>query len=97
MTTQKETSHHIFKLAIFSKTFGDFMRHIVGQNAGKKMKYSFQLFINEKLINLLSDSFRIGVYVGKTNRNVQNSPNGPICQTTAKVKDHLSFYSTWDI
>ena len=70
MTTQKETSHHIFKLAIFSKTFGDFMRHIVGQNAGKKMKYFFQLFINEKLMTLLSDSFRIRVYIARKNPTI---------------------------
>ena len=63
LTSQKETSQHIFKLAIFSKFFGDFMSHIIGWNAGKKIKWFFQLFINEKLINLLSDSFRIRVYL----------------------------------
>ena len=30
LTPQKDTIHHIFKLAIFSKFFGDFMRHIIG-------------------------------------------------------------------
>ena len=29
LTPQKETSCHIFKAAIFSKLFGDFMRHTI--------------------------------------------------------------------
>ena len=57
LTPQGETSHHIFKLAMFSKFFGDLKKHIIGLNAGKEIKHFFQLFINEKLITLLSDSF----------------------------------------
>ena len=29
--------YHIFKMAIFQKFFGDFMSHIIKQNAGKKI------------------------------------------------------------
>ena len=48
-------------MAIFPKFFGDFMWHIIRQNAGEKIKYFLELFINKKLITLLSDSFRIRV------------------------------------
>ena len=37
-TSQKENSCHIFKMAIVLKFFGDFMRHIIGQNADEKKK-----------------------------------------------------------
>ena len=63
LTPQNETICHFFKMTIFSKFFGDFMRHIIRYNAVKKIKYFFELFINEKLIKLLSDLFRIGLYI----------------------------------
>ena len=47
LTPQKETGYYIFKMTIFSKFFGDFMRHIIGQSAGKKIKYFFELFSNK--------------------------------------------------
>ena len=50
-------------MAISSKFFGDFIRHIIRKTAGKQIKYFFELFINEKLIKLLSDSLRMGVWV----------------------------------
>ena len=53
LSPQTETGCHIFKMTIFSKFFGDFMRHIIGYNAGEKIVYYFQSFINEKLITLL--------------------------------------------
>ena len=53
LTPQKETGCHIFKMTIFSKFFDDFMRHIIGLNAGEKINQFFQLFVNEKLITLL--------------------------------------------
>ena len=30
LTPQKENGYYIFKMTIFSKFFGDFMRHIIG-------------------------------------------------------------------
>ena len=38
-------------MAIFSKFFGDFMRHIIGYNVGEKINIIFQLFNNERKID----------------------------------------------
>ena len=37
LTTQKEISCHIFKMAILTKFFGDIIDHITREYAGKKM------------------------------------------------------------
>jgi hypothetical protein len=42
----KEKSSHIFKMAIFSKFFGSFMRHIVRSNTGKKIELFLELLTN---------------------------------------------------
>ena len=43
----KETSSHIFKITIFPKYFEAFMRQIVRQNTGKKIKKNPELFSNK--------------------------------------------------
>ena len=48
MTPHWKTSCPIFKMAIFSKFFGDAMSHILGQNAGKKINTISELFIKQK-------------------------------------------------
>ena len=45
LTPQKKTSCNIFKLAIFSKFFLDFIRHIIGWNAGKG---AFNNYVDKK-------------------------------------------------
>ena len=45
--TSKETSSHISIMAIFSKFFGAFMRHIIRWNAGQKIELFFELSINK--------------------------------------------------
>ena len=47
LTPQKETGYYIFKMTIFSKFFGNVMTHIIRENAGKRIKYFFELFINK--------------------------------------------------
>ena len=49
MTPQKKTSCHIFKMAIFSKFFGNAMSHIIRQNAGRKINTIPELFIKQKI------------------------------------------------
>jgi hypothetical protein len=49
--TSEENQLSYFQNDFFFKFFGDFMRHIIGQNAGKKIKCFYQLFINEKIDN----------------------------------------------
>ena len=62
-TPQKETSSHIFKMAIFSKTFGDLISHIIRLYAGrnkvlsecftiKNSDYTFVFFMKSSLYNL---------------------------------------------
>ena len=48
---QKETSSPIFKIAIFSKHFGNCMSHIIRLNAGKRIKHfqNFSLKTNRKV------------------------------------------------
>ena len=63
LTPQKETSSCVFKMAIFSKFFGAFMRHIIRYSTGKK-----NIFLNFSLITFfnifLCFSFEIRVYNG---------------------------------
>ena len=40
---QKEISCHIFKMAMFSKFFGDLMTHLIREYAGKKIFYFFNV------------------------------------------------------
>ena len=47
LTPQRKTSCHIFKMAIFSKFFVDVMTHIIRDNAAKRIKLFFELFINK--------------------------------------------------
>ena len=49
---------HIFKMAIFSKFFGDVISHIIREHAGKRM-YFFKLFI--KILNLLLSPFQVSI------------------------------------
>ena len=51
LTPQKKPGYYIFKMTIFSKFFGDFMRHIIRLNADQKINIFFELFINENLKN----------------------------------------------
>ena len=44
MTPQKKTSHHIFKMAIFSKFFGDVIILIIRANADKRIKKNSDIF-----------------------------------------------------
>ena len=44
MTSQKKTSHHIFKMAIFPKFFGDIIIFIIRVNADKRIKKNFYIF-----------------------------------------------------
>ena len=48
LTPQKETSSPIFKIAIFSKFFGNFMSHIIRLNAGKRIKHFLNFSLNRK-------------------------------------------------
>jgi hypothetical protein len=73
---QMEISCHIFKLAIFSKFFGDLMSHIIRECAGKETKY----FLNVsplKIMGILLSLFKVfGLYdafhktLGKKNPNI---------------------------
>ena len=54
----KETSCHIFKMAIFSKFFGDLMTHITREYAGKKMK-SFLNVSSLKIMDILLSVFLV--------------------------------------
>ena len=49
LTPLKKTSYHIFKMGIFSKFFVDIMTHIIGWNAGKRIKPTFELFTKQKI------------------------------------------------
>ena len=44
-------------MAIFSKFFGGFMIHIIRLNAGKGIKYFFELFINKVFENAFVSIF----------------------------------------
>jgi hypothetical protein len=46
---QREISSHIFKMAIFSKFFDDFLSHIMRLNAGNKIKYFLKFSLKEQL------------------------------------------------
>ena len=56
LPSMKETSRHIFKMAIFSKFFGDLITHITWEYAGKKMK-SFLNVSPLKIMDLLLSVF----------------------------------------
>ena len=45
LTPMKKTSCHIFKMAIFSKFFGDLMTYIIREYAGKENKIISESFI----------------------------------------------------
>ena len=65
LTPPKETSSHIFKMALFPKFFGSSMKHIIRLNAGKKQN----CFLNFTLVTILNIilcfSFRNRVYLDK--------------------------------
>ena len=44
LTTQKKTSHHIFKMAIFPKFFGDIIILIKRVNADERIKENSDIF-----------------------------------------------------
>ena len=44
----KKSQCHIFKMVIFSKFFVDVMTHIIRDNAAKRIKQFFELFIYKK-------------------------------------------------
>ena len=56
MTPQKVISCRFFKMDIFSKFFGDFMTHMIRENAGKKMK-KFWFFFSIKNLGYTFVSF----------------------------------------
>ena len=49
LNPQKETSCHIFNMAIFSNFFVDINTHIIRCNAGEKMKSIFELFTKQNI------------------------------------------------
>ena len=51
-----EISSHIFKLAIFSKFFGDLMSHIIRRNADEEMKTNLYPL---KILDLLLTLFQV--------------------------------------
>ena len=55
---QMEISCHIFKLAIFSKMFGDLMKHIIMEYADKEIKY-FLYVSRLKMIDILLSDFMV--------------------------------------
>ena len=54
----KETSCHIFKMAFFSKFFGDLITHITREYAGKKIK-SFLNVSPLKIMDILLSVFMV--------------------------------------
>ena len=58
LPSMKETSCHIFKMAIFSKIFGDLMTHITREYAGKKMK-SFLNVSPLKIMDIILSVFMV--------------------------------------
>ena len=44
LTTQKKTSHHIFKMAISSEFFGDVMIFIIRVNADERIEKDSEIF-----------------------------------------------------
>ena len=55
---QMEISGHIFKLAIFSKFFGDLMSHIIREYADEEMKY-FLYILPLKIMGILLSVFLV--------------------------------------
>ena len=56
LTPQREINCHIFKMAIFSKFFGDLMSHIIREYADEEIKY----FLNVsplKIVDILLSPF----------------------------------------
>ena len=53
-----EISCHIFKLATFSKFFGDLMSHIISEYADEEMKY-FQYILSLKIMGVLLSVFLV--------------------------------------
>ena len=56
LTPLKKNGCHIFKIAIFSKFFGDVMNHIIRENAGEKIKRILVVF-QLKSFNILLSFF----------------------------------------
>ena len=56
LTPLKKNGCHIFKIAIFSKFFGDVMNHIIRENAGEKIKRILVVF-QLKTFNILLSVF----------------------------------------
>ena len=48
----------MFKIATFSKFFGDFMTHIIRENAGKRIK-KFWFFFQLKILDTLLSLFQV--------------------------------------
>ena len=55
---QMEISCHIFKLAIFSKFFGDLMSHIIREYADEEIKY-FLYVSPSKIMDILLSDFMV--------------------------------------
>ena len=62
---QMEISCHIFKLAIFSKFFGDLMSHSVREYAGKEMQQFLNVSSLEIMDILLSLFMLLSLYLGR--------------------------------
>jgi hypothetical protein len=60
LTPQKETSCHIFEMAIFSKFFGDFMIYdfYLGKMQVKKIRYFVTFVSNRSLYSKIAFSFK---------------------------------------
>ena len=57
---QMEISCHIFKLAIFSKFFGDLMSHIIREYANEEMKF-FLYILPLKIMGILLSDFTVSI------------------------------------
>ena len=63
---QMKISCHIFKLAIFSKFFGDLMTHIIREYADEEMKY-FLYILPLKIMGILLSVFLVSSLYNQLN------------------------------
>ena len=68
LTPQKETSSHFFNMAIFSKSFLAFMRHIIRWNAGKKINPLSELFSKIFILNIVESGFCAWDFIERSHR-----------------------------